>query len=66
MTREIIGIVISIMALGSGLLMVLRPERFRDAQVIWWHSNRGVWPFRILGLGLILLAILGATRMLNL
>ena len=66
MTREIVGIVISVMTLGSGLLMVLRPERFRDAQIIWWQSQRGVWAFRILGSGLILLAIWGMNQMLNL
>jgi len=45
--------------------MVLYPERFRDAQVAWWQSQRGIWAFRILGLGLIVLALWGADRMLN-
>jgi len=63
--REIIGIVIAIMSFGSGLLMVLYPERFRDAQVAWWQSQRGIWAFRILGSGLIVLALWGADRMLN-
>ena len=59
MTRAVIGILISAMTLGSGLLMVLRPERFRDQQVIWWQSQRGIWAFRVLGAVLILLALWG-------
>ena len=52
--------------LGVGVVLLLFPHRFRDQQVLWWQSERGVWAFRIIGIALTLFALWSIAQFLKL